>query len=144
MRKLLLKLLLIVFPLVMGMFFVVFGIRNHTLGKQSESWPSVQGNLAGESTSSRKKKRIHISYEYRVNGINYKSSRVNFQGDKASKKQIRSQYNVGDSLVVFYNPADPEQSVLQRGATLTSLLMKLFGALFCFGMSAFFIFSRKL
>ena len=144
MRKLLLKLLLIVSPLVMGMFFVVFGIRNHTLGKQSESWPSVQGNLAGESTSSRKKKRIHISYEYRVKDVTYKNSRVNFQDDKASKKQIRSQYNVGDSLAVFYNPTDPEQSVLQRGATLTSLLMKLFGALFCFGMSAFFIFSRKL
>jgi len=128
----------------MGILFIGIGIRNHSLGKQSENWPSVQGSLAGESMSTRKKKRIHISYEYRVNGIAYKNSRVNFQDDRASKKEIRSQYNVGDALRVYYNPDDPEQSVLQPGARLTSLLMKLFGALFCFGMSAFFVFSRKL
>lgn len=144
MRRLLLKLLLIVFPLVMGILFIGIGIRNHSLGKQSENWPSVQGTLAGESASMRKKKRVNISYEYRVKDVVYKNSRVNFQDDKASKKEIRSRYNVGDALAVYYNPVDPEQSVLQPGATLTSLLVKLFGALFCFGMSAFFIFSRKL
>ncbi len=144
MRRLLLKFLLIVFPLVMGILFIGIGIRNHSLGKQSESWPSVQGNLAGESMSARKKKRVHISYEYRVKDVTYKNSRVNFQDDKASKKKIRSQYNVGDTLTVYYNPDDPDQSVLQPGATLTSLLMKLFGALFCFGMAGFFLFSRKL
>jgi len=144
MRRLLLKLLLIVFPLVMGILFIVFGIRNHSLGNQSEHWPSVQGKLVGESRSIRKKQRVHISYEYSVQGATYKNSRVNFQDDKSSKKTISSKYNVGDSLPVYYNPENPEQSVLMPGSSLVSLLMKLFGAFFCFGMSAFFLFSRKL
>lgn len=144
MRRILLKLLLIVFPLVMGILFVVFGIRNHSQGNQSEHWPSVQGKMVGESRSIRKKQRVHISYEYSVSNVTYKNSRVNFQDDKSSKKKISHQYKVGDSLPVYYNPEHADQSVLMPGSTLASLLMKLFGAVFCFGMSAFFLFSRKL
>jgi Protein of unknown function (DUF3592) len=143
MRSFLLRLFLIVFPLVLGALFVWLGIRNHSLGKQSESWPTVQGTLVSESSATTKKKRIHVFYEYQVKGVNYRSSRVNFQDDKDSKKKIRDKYTVGDSLTVHYDPDDPEKSVLTPGNTTGSLIAKILGALFCFVLSAIFFMTRR-
>jgi hypothetical protein len=144
MRSLFTRLFLIAMPLVMGILFMVFGIRNHSLGKESENWPAVEGSLVSESRSmQKKKKRIHVFYEYRVNGVTYKNSRVNFSDDKASKKKIRDQYNVGDKLKVYYQPGDPEQSVLEPGASITGLIVKIAGGLFCIALSIVFLMMRR-
>jgi hypothetical protein len=143
MRSFLLRLFLIAFPMVFGILFIWFGIRNHSLGKQSEAWPKAQGTLMSESSSSRKKKQVHVFYEYQVKGVTYKNSRVNFQDDKSSKKKIRDNYNVGDRLNVYYDPSDPEQSVLTPGATITSLIIKITAGLFCFALSGIFMMMRR-
>jgi hypothetical protein len=143
MRSFLLRLFIIAFPLVFGILFIWFGIRNHSLGKQSESWPTVQGTLASKSSSSSKKKRIHVFYEYQVKGVNYKNSRVNFQDDSGSKKKIRDKYNVGDPLTIYYDPNNPEQSVLTPGATSGSLIANIVGGGFCFGLSGLFLMMRR-
>lgn len=144
MRSLFTRLFLVALPFIMGLLFIVLGIRNHTLGKQSEKWPVAEGNLVSESSAmQKKKKRIHVFYEYRVNGVTYKNSRVNFRDDKASKRKIRDQYNVGDKLKVYYEPDDPEQSVLEPGATLGSLITKIAAGLFCFALSIVFLMMRR-
>lgn len=144
MKSLLVRLFLIAIPFVMGILFIVLGIRNHTLGKQSENWPIAEGGLVSESSSRpKKKKRIHVFYEYQVNAVSYKNSRVNFRDDKASKKKISDQYNVGDKLKVYYQPDDPEQSVLEPGASTGSLIAKIAGGLFCFVLSGFFLMTRR-
>ncbi len=142
MKAFLLRLLLIFFPLIMGLLFIVFGFKNHLLGKASESWPTVQGVLVSESTTG-KKKRTHIFYEYTVDGVKYKNSRVNFQDDKASKKEIQSKYNIGDTFTVYYDPQSHEQAVLQPGASMFSLFMKIGGGLFCFILAAIFLNIRR-
>lgn len=144
MKSFIARILLIALPFVMGILFIVFGIRNHSLGKESENWPVVEGHLVSESSSAqKKKKRIHVFYEYQVNGVTYKNSRVNFTDDKASKKKIRDQYNVGDKLKVYYQPGDPEQSVLEPGASSGSLIAKIAGGLFCLALSIVFLMMRR-
>lgn len=143
MKTLLIRLLLIAMPLFMGLLFIVFGIRNHSLGKESENWPVVQGTLVSESSSQKKKKRVHVFYEYSVNGITYKNSRVNFADDKASKKKIRDQFNVGDKLKVYYQPDNPEQSVLEPGASTGGLVVKIVGGLFCLALSIVFLMMQR-
>ncbi len=144
MKTLLTRLFLIAMPLVMGILFIVFGIRNHSLGKESENWPTVQGSLVSESSSRpKKKKRVHVFYEYQVNGLTYKNSRVNFRDDKASKKKIRDRYKVGDALKIHYQPGNPEQSVLEPGASIGSLMAKIAGGLFCFALSGVFLMIRR-
>lgn len=144
MKNFFLRLFLIAMPLVMGILFITLGIRNHALGKESESWPVVEGSFVSESSSGqKKKKRIHISYEYRVDGVSYKNSRVNFADDKASKRKIRDQYDVGDKLKVYYQPDNPEQSVLEPGASSGSLVIKIVGGLFCIALSIIFLMMRR-
>jgi hypothetical protein len=143
MQNFLLRIFLIAFPTVLGILFIGFGIRNHSLGKQSESWPTVQGTFVSESSSMRKKKRIHIFYEYQIKGVSYKNSRVNFQDDKDSKRKIRDKYKVGDTLTVHYDPNNPEESVLAPGATTGSLIIKILGGFFCFSLAGIFMMMRR-
>lgn len=144
MKSLLTRLLLIAMPFVMGILFIVFGIRNHLLGKESENWPTVKGKLAWEtSTQLKKNKSVYVSYEYQVNGISYENARVNFRDDNASKEKIRDQYDVGDALEVHYQAHDPEQSVLEPGASSMGLITKIFGGLFCFALSGVFLMMRR-
>ena len=142
MGKFLPRLILVAALVFMGAAFFVLGIKDHRLGKESVSWPSVQGTLTSESLSNRKK-RAKIFYQYEVNKVIYKNYRVNFQDDRASKKRIRDRYNPGDKLTVFYNPDDPEQSVLEPGATMTTLLIKIFGGIFCFLLAGVFLMMRR-
>ena len=144
MKSFLTRLFLVAMPFVMGILFLVFGIRNHLLGKESETWPTVKGKLAWEtSTQAKKNKSVYVSYEYQVNGISYENSRVNFRDDNASKEKIRDQYKVGDALEVHYQANNPEQSVLEPGASSMGLITKIFGSLFCFVLSGVFLMMRK-
>jgi|GEM_PF-2218024 len=144
MKSFLTRLFLIAFPFVMGILFIVFGIRNHLLGKESENWPTVQGKLVSESsTRPKKNKTIYVFYQYQVKGITYENSRVNFRDDNGSKEKIRDQYNVGDALEVHYQAHDPEQSVLEPGASSMGLITKIFGSLFCFALSGVFLMMRR-
>jgi hypothetical protein len=135
-------LLLVAFPLIMAPLFVVVGIRNHLLGQQSAGWPTAEGTFTGLKHIT-PKNRYLVFYAYEVAGVRHENSRVNFQDDKASKREYVRSRKEGERVAVHYNPADPGQSVLQPGGSIGSLVVKLLAGAFCAGLGLFFRSSLK-
>lgn len=131
------RLLLAGLPILLGLLFIVFGVRNNLRGMTSLTWPSVEGRITSLDRNQGRKARYHVFYAYEVGGVAYNNSRVNFQDDKASKREIYQNQKEGDRVTVHYDPADPGQSVLQPGAPFSALVMKLVAGLFCHALGLF-------
>jgi hypothetical protein len=91
---------------------------------ESLTWPTVAVQVissslnTGESNAGRWWEP-DVSYSYRVNGRDYRSSNFRFmmppiyQEDAA--RQLQSEYPEGASVKAAYNPRNPSQSVLNPG-----------------------------
>src|SRR5215213_4009119 len=57
-----------------------------------------------------------VEYEYKVNDRTFHSSRIMIGGGQSEVELegVLNRYPLGASVVVYYDPADPNQAVLQR------------------------------
>src|SRR5262245_16519313 len=92
---------------------------------ESSEWPAAEGNITNLSiaedydSDSGYTYRANIEYIFRVNGLDYYGSRYQFGGDIWSSDYGRAEaivnaYDIGQDVLVYYNPADPNASVLMR------------------------------
>lgn len=82
------------------------------LERQSKEWPRAFGVLHVEVGKYRKE----LSYRYRVNGVDYSSSRVVFGelGNRARSREWEQAVRRpdGSAVEVFYMPDNPQESTL--------------------------------
>jgi hypothetical protein len=83
----------------------------------------------------------NIVYGYEVGGHAYQSNRIAFGGklQSTSKRLVGGslgRYKVGDTVKVYFNPANPSEAVLERRAKHMWVIY-CFAALFAFGAYAF-------
>jgi hypothetical protein len=113
----------------LGAFFFLLGapisgyFLMHILlqAKAAEHWPSTVGALS--------KAQVHqdgvghytseVEYHYRVNNQDFTGTRIKIADGESEYRDAAEQslrgLKVGQPLDVFYDPADPQQSVLQNG-----------------------------
>lgn len=132
-----------------------FGVRQFMRAQASEAWPTVtgvitiaelgkqMGNERDESTTY----SADISYDYLVNDRSYVNGAVSFDGvtssDPATARRILKRYPVGKQVTVYYNPAAPQEAVLEPGLRSGSWFLPLFGVLFVgIGIGVFFFLRR--
>ncbi len=125
---------------ILGLGFLNFGVGQLTKGKESTNWPTVSGNVTKcdleERTITEKsgtEKRtttyeiVNISYGYSVEGTSYTSNRVSFGGQKrGTARLLADRYSLGKAVKVFYDPDDPEESVLEPGLSGGSYFFLIF------------------
>ena len=78
-----------------------------------------------------------VNFTYEANGSTYESDRVNFDyGMRTSnirkQQSVVEQYPAGSNVTVYYDPEDPQQSVLEKrvdGAFTTILVSAVFIAI---------------
>lgn len=102
--------------------------RMRKLAASSVDWPAVPGLITHSELEARRNKvgtgkktryTINIVYEFVVNDKVFHNDVVRFdQGSLSTnrKQLLVSAYPVGKRVEVFYNPDDPDQSVLVRGS----------------------------
>jgi hypothetical protein len=114
-----------------GIFLIYRSLQSRKRAEASQGWPSTQGQIS----ESRVAHSTHtdsdgdtsdsytptIEYTYQVAGQAYTGRNLTFgftQGyGNASKAQaVLAKYPVGAHVSVFYDPADPQQAVLERKA----------------------------
>jgi len=80
-----------------------------------------------------------VQYEYKVSGKNYsndgitadsQATDVSGHDEKGYIKSIVSQYSVGQTVTVYYDPTNPNYSLLKPGATFSSNSSWYFMAIF--------------
>jgi len=132
------SLFLLIFALFWSAIVLTFnGVMGHGIYKQIESthYPSVTGGIThSELTSHRTSKggisyNAVIAYTYVVGDQKYSGDRVRF-GIKISSYATASQqvnaYPLGSAVPVFYNPANPTESLLSPGVTGEDFMGLLF------------------
>ena len=134
-------------PMTKFIFSVVFGfhgaINFYTYAavvskdRKAKDWKSVPGTVVSASLKKEHRARIaqnnrtewydlfipNIKYTYAVNGTVHESSRIGYgiytrRSDTFGKK-LMERFPAGASVPVYYNPADPRSSLLEKRSTYT-------------------------
>lgn len=90
----------------------------------------------------------HIIYSYQTKGKEYKSSRI-FIGDniassfKSMAEGILKKYDNTKKITVYFNPADPHESVLQKGVNFMQIFFLLLGTIIISFSIYLFIYAQK-
>jgi hypothetical protein len=123
--------ILAVLALAAGIVYLYGRYDEHmnALSRQSLEWPSVSGRVTRSNLDSYRVKvgserhktryRVEVRYEYVVDNHRYQNDVVRFNQNNLTRKEkaeIVSTHPVGRHVEVFYNPDDPDESVLARGS----------------------------
>jgi hypothetical protein len=124
-----------IFPLpflLIGAVTLYFGCANLLQAQASMSWPITQGTIeqsivkAGSSSvrtgSLRTTFRAKVDYRFTVGAVSFLGHRVTFgdfgSSDRSHPDDIAAKYPPGSSVVIHYDPDDPEESVIDPGIKL--------------------------
>ena len=130
--------------LLVGLVVLYLGSSNLFLGHASSSWPSAPGTIERSglkarksSTNSRTTYAADVGYGFAVKGVVFAGNRVDFgsigsygSSDPSSAEDILTAYPPGRDVRVYYDPENPEESVLEPGITFYSCLAPLAGSAF--------------
>ncbi|HNR02085.1 MAG TPA: DUF3592 domain-containing protein [Anaerolineaceae bacterium] len=137
----LLSILFMIGFILLGVVFMYRAASGRLKSKKAQSWPLVKGRVVSSEVleerfrSATGKATIAfvpvVSYEYTVNGTTYTGSVVIFGEttyDYITASRICEKYTPESEPNVYYNPADPQDSVLLPQATegLRSLIPGIF------------------
>ena len=113
-----------------GVVAIIFGFRNRKKGTESQNWPKVTGTITqttikkdtstdedGFTTTSF---TPEVEYQYQIGSAAYSNKRVSFGGTRSfnSHKKAEasiSQYPTNASVLVYYDPQNPEESRTSSG-----------------------------
>lgn len=117
--------------LVLGAGLIYFSIRSKKKADASQGWPGVTGKVLAatvresinrdEDGNETVSFYPQVEYTYEVNGQDLRSKRLSFGGVVAQKSRekvqaILQQYPIDSTVLVYYNPANPSEAVIERTA----------------------------
>ncbi|MBS0009949.1 MAG: DUF3592 domain-containing protein, partial [Bacteroidales bacterium] len=137
-------------PIVLGLLFIViggfvffmWGLPPMQYAAASKAWPSVPGKITrSEVETYRKDGKTQylpdIAYNYTVDGKQYASSKVTV-GDPPSTsnispaKRLQSEYPVGKEVEVYYDPEVHSSSTLKTGIQRNDIMLAVITGAFPF------------
>lgn len=114
--------------LIIALIFVVVIFRNRRKAKIAQGWSVAVGRVLmtqivprTSTTGSGGRSTAYypvVMYQYQVDGVSYQGDRVSFgmamgSGSPRMAQKWIEKYQAGDQVDVYYNPAKPEESVLE-------------------------------
>jgi hypothetical protein len=89
--------------------------------KRAAAWPSASGRIVRSEVKTEKRNNLdvvsaRVDYEFEVRFDKFRGNRVSL-AEITSEPEVRAivaRYKVGASTPVYYDPADPRNSVLER------------------------------
>lgn len=124
--------------LIVGIGLIIWGAQILKNASVSSDWPGVQGEIIGSSVREEQDEDgttyyADVSYVYVAADRRYTADTVNFGqygGSRNHAAGIVRQYPVGKTVMVYYDPEEPETAVLEPGVTWSSYLVLAIGFLF--------------
>jgi len=141
---------------VASVLIIAQNIRYLVKVVKSKKWPAVDGEIekimvyvGGSATTSRRESpsyNVDIIYTYNVEGQNYMNHQIKLDYTHGARTYVPKifammkveQYEEGENVKVFYDPNNPNESILEHGLrSFTFILMFIVAiGLFLFGWLA--------
>lgn len=123
--------------------FIWLGWGYYSKAQMSASWPEAAGKVieskvveasrSRSGTSSKRMYKVWVTYDYEVDGRKYRGDQVGFMDGSSSSESGMAEevknYPAGNPVTVYYNPAEPQEAILDRSAGIIPWLMMGGGAL---------------
>ncbi|MCM8538380.1 MAG: DUF3592 domain-containing protein [Lentisphaeraceae bacterium] len=123
--------------ILFGALVCYFGYTSAEKGEASKSWPTVKGKITySEVLHSRNGYFPSVDYEYSINGVKYINYDIDYgrvvERSKAQSfaKRIVKRFYLGSEVDIYYDPSDPEESVLIPGGNTMNWFLIAFGGIF--------------
>lgn len=119
-RPILIALVILMF-FCLSAYLIFFGLMEINAAWSSRNWPSADGEIiTSEVSFDGEFYHADIFYEFVVGHSKFSGSKVSFGGDlRTDSEQIHQdiidKYPKGSDVVVYYDPALPTNSVLEKG-----------------------------
>jgi hypothetical protein len=112
-----------------GFFLIYRSLQSRKQAEASQSWPSTPGVVAESRVTSSTSTDSdgdtsttyspHVEYTYQVGGQEYRGKDITFgfkqgYGNPSKAEEMVTRYPEGSPVTVFYDPAKPQRSVLER------------------------------
>jgi hypothetical protein len=120
----------------------VWVVLSFVQSRASQRWPSVQGKVLSAGVAekvgrtSRGRRTVEYSaavvYQYTVDGKEFSSSEMSFGPQQTYSflaKKLANQYEEGQEVTVYYDPANPKTAVLRREVMFGGWVFGLAGLL---------------
>jgi hypothetical protein len=121
----------------LGIYLIITSQRGKQKAQQSLNWPVVQGQVTEAKVrvgsyeyeeSTRVDYIPEVHYLYQVGGQTYHGSKITFGAEpvfnsRQKAEAVLARYPLNGSVTVSYNPANPQESVLEHKASRTNLSM---------------------
>lgn len=114
--------------LVAGALGIPYGLWGLTRSLQTADWVSTSGAIIESRivpVARRGPDEAALKYRYVVAGRPMLGDRIGYMrfSTEAGARRLVDSLPVGAAVLVYYDPANPERSVLQRGGTTTALIV---------------------
>lgn len=107
--------------LIAGIVVLALYGAAHAEASSGNDWTQQIGTI---------EKDAPLAYRYDVDGRTYRSGRVTFGDAAVNEERARAlAYKTGQRVLVYVNPADPSEAVLELGRRPTSWVQPLAGGL---------------
>lgn len=119
--------LLVAVPFVIiALVFLFMGLNARRRASIAKTWPQTVGQVLASGVESRRSSRstayyLKVVYTYQVNGQQLTSDRVTLGapiglGNYRAMEKRAAAYPPGNSVMVYYNPDNPAEAVLETSA----------------------------
>lgn len=131
MSKFKLDVALVIFLLIVCVSLFSTGIGDALQAHRSKSWPSVEGTVVSSKVTSHSSSirgssgtscKAEVRYQYQIDGASYENDVLRFGQIKTGIRSFPEgdvkRHPLGET-VVYYDPEEPENSVLEPGLNLS-------------------------
>lgn len=134
-----------------GTGFANQAYQGWSLASDAPSFSTTQGKITRASVRSEGQDQVpDVQFDYTVKGEHFQGSNkytANSYRDGKFASREANKYKVNQKVEVFYDPSNPERSVLTRKAPTQKALIRTLYAIFLYGVALFslgaYVRSRK-
>lgn len=110
-----------------GVYIIISALISRSKANASQNWSGTQGTVRESNVQVKESYDSddgttttyspYVRYGYTVNQQPYESGRIHFGSGKTSRRaseEVVSRYPAGSTVMVYYDPQNPQQAVLER------------------------------
>ncbi|MCX8124995.1 MAG: DUF3592 domain-containing protein [Spirochaetes bacterium] len=108
---------IVIFLFVFGAVLTLVGIKLIQNARQSLYWPKAEGVITQSfmDWDRHRQQFANIKYTFTVNGEEITGFQISAKDMNKSNEDLLKEYPVGKKVIVYYDPENPENSLLEPG-----------------------------